>query len=141
LKLKFRPILVSAGASPAGPKDELIARNKEAKAAMRAARADVHRALAEYEQTETIYQRGLDAVRQEAQQATAKANETFQKLIPILEQFENNAKVRLLAALQLLSDPTIAGEIEDATALQHEAAQLEPVFSRLAQAFGPLQEL
>src|SRR5207245_7383807 len=87
------------------------------------------------------YQRGLDAVRQEAQQATAKANETFQKLIPILEQFENNAKVRLLAALQLLSDPTIAGKIEDATALQHEAAQLEPVFSRLAQAFGPLQEL
>ena len=138
LKLKFRPILI-----PKEIEKELFATDtiKNARLAMEGSRAEVQRALFEYEQNETLFQRGLDAIRQESQQATAKAFQTFDKLVPTLQAFETHAQTRLAGALQLLCEPSIAQRIENAAALQSEAARLKVVFARLSQVFGPLQEM
>jgi len=138
LKLKFRPILI-----PEQPDNELFAIDtvQNAKQAMESSRPEVQKKLFEYEQTETLYQRGLDAVRQESQQATANALQTFEKLIPTLQTFETNARTRLSGLLQLLSEPSVNERIENAAELRDEATRLRIVFARLAQVFAPLHEM
>src|SRR5207302_1780820 len=110
----------------------LIEKINHARRTMEEAKPAVQKALMEYEQTETLYQRGLDAIRQTAQQATAKAEESFQRITPILEPFEKNAQLRLTGALELLNDSESVGNIENGAAFRDEAARLTPVFSRLA---------
>jgi Zn-dependent protease with chaperone function len=141
LKLKFRPILISETAEKEIFPTEAAATVKQARQAMESSKAEVRKALFEYEQTETLYQRGLDAVRQETQQASAKALQTLEKLAPVLEPFEGHAQTRLAGALQLLSQAAIAEKIEDGPELQAEADRLGTVFARLGQVFGPLQEM
>ena len=141
LKLKFRPLRI-----PADYQTELFDRGlttslKEARGAMEQSQPTVKKALAEYEQAELNYQRGLDAIRQTSQQATTNASETMRSLQPTLEPFERNAQVRLAAALLLLNDPPTAAKLSNAAALKDEAVQLLPVFASLGEAFGPLQEL
>jgi Zn-dependent protease with chaperone function len=141
LKLKFRPLLV-----PQHHQAELLTAGltesiKQARRAMEQSQPAVQRALADYEQAQMSYQRGLDAISQGAQQATARASEAMQSLVPILETFERHAQTRLSGALQLLNDPATAARISNAEVLRAEAAQLTLVFARLGEAFGPLQEL
>jgi hypothetical protein len=59
-----------------------------------------------------------DAVRQESQQATTNALQTFEKLIPTLQTFETNARTRLSGLLQLLSEPSVSERIENAAELR-----------------------
>jgi Zn-dependent protease with chaperone function len=141
LKLKFRPLRI-----PADYQAELLNRgladsSKEARGTMEQSQPSVKKALAEYEQAELNYQRGLDAIRQASQQATTIASESMHALLPTLEPFERNAQVRLAAALLLLNDPPTAAKLSNAAALRDEAVQLLPVFASLGEAFGPLQEL
>jgi hypothetical protein len=114
---------------------------KRARSAMEQAQPKMQKVLVEYEQAELSYQRGLQAIRQESQQATAKATAAMQALAPILEAFERQAQLRLTSALRLLNDPTLTEKISQAETLQAEAAQLVPVFACVGEAFVPLQEL
>lgn len=141
LKMKYRPILIPEEAEKEFFSTEVMADIKRARQAMEGSRGEVLKTLLEYDQTETLYQRGFNAVRQEAQQATGKALETFAKLVPTLQVFETHAQSRLTGALSLLAESSIAAGIEDGNDLQDEAARLRPVFARLGQVFGPLQEL
>ncbi len=138
LRLKFRPIVLPAAElCNANPKETLLAAKRE----MEQSKPAVQKALADHEQAELNYQRGLDAISQTAQQATVMAAETMKSLVPTLEKFERNAKARLGSALQLLKEPGIAEGIKNAAALRAEVAQLTPVYVALCQAFEPLQEL
>jgi len=141
LKLKHLTILV-----PENPQAELSAALlvesvKQAGLSMEKSEPAVKKALAEYEQAETLYQRGFDAVRQSSQQATTKAAETMQSLAPTLAAFQRHAQTRLSGALQLLNDPALASKVNDAAALQAEAAQLIVVFARVGETMAPLLEL
>jgi hypothetical protein len=141
LKLVHRPILISEQPAnllaPEQAKEEL----GRARQGMEQAKAEVQKALSDYGQAETLYQRGYDAVRQESQQATAKASARLQELAPTLERFEKNAATRIDCALQLLNEQSLAEKLSNADALRREARQLRIVFARLGQAFGPLQDL
>ncbi|MDB6121335.1 MAG: heat shock protein HtpX [Pedosphaera sp.] len=141
LKLTFRPLIFSKDVLPATPVATLIENVKNARLAMEQSKTDVQQALVEYEQAENLYQRGLNAIVQTSQQATTKADATKQTFIPALAAFEQQAQIRLTAALQLLNAPEIAANINEASSLQQEAATLAVVFARLSQAFVPLQEL
>jgi Zn-dependent protease with chaperone function len=141
LKLKYRLLLIPDHVQPELRAGNLVQTVKQARQVMEAARPAVQKALADYEQAELNYQRGLDALKQTAQRATAKASEIQQSLVPVIEPFEQFARTRLAGALQLLKDPAIAAKLENAPALQAEAAQLLPVFACLGEAFVPLQEL
>jgi Zn-dependent protease with chaperone function len=141
LKLKFRPLHL-----PEHYQAELLTTGlregiQQARRAMEQSQTAVQKALADYERAELSYQRGLDAISQSAQQATARASEDMQALVPSLETFERHAQTRLCGALELLHDPATAAKISNAEALRVEAAQLTVVFARLGEAFGPLQEL
>ena len=141
LQLKYRPLRIPAEYQTELLHNGLAASVRAARAAMEDSQPAVQKALADYEQAEVTYQRGLDAIRQSSQQATTKASETMQALIPTLEAFERNAQVRLAANLLLLIDPATLARLPKAAALKDEAAQLLPVFACLGEAFGPLQEL
>jgi Zn-dependent protease with chaperone function len=141
LKLAIRPLLISVEAGLPFSADSLVENLKRSRQVMEQSKPSVEKALAEYEQAETLRQRGLNALLQNSQQATAMAITTQQSLIPTLEAFENHARTRLDCALQLLQDPDLSGKICDGAALQAEAARLTPVFARLGRAFVPLQEL
>jgi Zn-dependent protease with chaperone function len=140
LTWKFRPLFLAnhqAGLLTAGLSEGIA----EARRAMEQSQPAVQKALAEYEQAELSYQRGLDAINQSSQQATAKASEAMQSLVPLLEAFERHTQTRLSGALTLLNDSATASRISNAGELQAEAARLTPVFASLGEAFGPLQEL
>jgi hypothetical protein len=141
VKWVFRPILVSAEIPPPASAANLVENLKHARLAMEESKPAVEKALAEYEQAETLYQRGLNALLQSSQQATGMAAATQQSLIPTLEAFENHARTRLNCALQLLRNPDLSGKISDGALLQREAAQLTVVSARLGRVFVPLQEL
>jgi Zn-dependent protease with chaperone function len=145
LKWVFRPISISGSHSesallPASTA-ELVATLKRSRQAMEESKPAVQKALAEYETAEGLYQRGLNALVQTSQQATEKATATIQELVPVLEPFEKHANNRLTCALRLCQDPDIAGKLANADVLLKEVEHLTPVFERLSQAFGPLQEL
>jgi Zn-dependent protease with chaperone function len=141
VKLVFRAIPYSEEPPQKLPLGELIETSKKAKQAMESAKPQVQKALAEYQEAESLYQRGLDAIRQEAQQASEKASVKLRELIPLIEPFENNARVRLECGLLLLNDPEIAARVSEAELLRGEAARLRIVLARLSEAFGPLQAL
>ena len=141
LKFVHRPVLISEQATESLPTEQARQELKNARQGMEQAKTEIQKALADYGQAETLYQRGYDAIRQESQQATTKASATMQQLAPTLERFEKNAAARLDCALQLLNEPSVAGQLPKAGAWQKEARQLRIVFARLGQAFGPLQEL
>jgi Zn-dependent protease with chaperone function len=141
LKWDFRPILVPAATLPLASAATLVENLKRSRQAMEESKPAVAKALAEYEQAEALYQRGLNALLQNSQQATGRAAAIRQKLIPTLETFETHVRTRLGCALQLLQDPELSGKVSDGASLREEAARLAPVFARLGQAFVPLQEL
>jgi Zn-dependent protease with chaperone function len=140
-KLTFRPIIISQALRSGKSSADLLAGIKDAKQSMQRAGAEVQKAMGEYQQAETLYQRGLNAIRQGSQQATAKAEETFQKIVPVLESFEKAAQSRLAGALELLEDGAVIQNVENGQDLQKEARQLSIVFARLGQVFGSLQEV
>src|SRR6266850_2479785 len=140
VRLIFRPVLIAV--VPAGaPAADLVDRLKNARQAMEQSKPEVQKALSEYEQAEALYQRGLEAINQGSQQATAKASAIIERLLPTLKTFEDHTQTRLGCALQLLRNPEVAAKINDVATLQHEAAQLSSVFARLGEVFLPLQEL
>ena len=140
LKMAYRPILIPEE-TPLLSAADLAALLEQSRHGMEQSKAEVQKALNEYEVAEFLYQRGLDALRQNAQQATEKATATQQKLIPTLEAFENYAGTRLSCALQLVRQPDFASKLEGAPALQREARQLIPVFASLGQVFARLQDV
>jgi len=141
LKLVHRPVLISEQSAALPDWNQTKQELRNAREAMQQAKPEVQKALADYNQAESLYQRGYDAIRQESQQATSKASATMQQLTPRLETFEKNAAARLDCALQLLNEPAVAEKVPNAAALQREARQLRIVFARLGKAFGPLQDL
>ncbi|HXP60605.1 MAG TPA: M48 family metalloprotease [Dongiaceae bacterium] len=141
LQLKFRPLQVLGSDERELFPGNLSESVRLARSAMEESRPAVQKALAEYEQAERAYQRGLEAISQSAQQSTARAAQTMQSLAPVLETFERHAQTRLAAALRFLNEAALAGKISGAAAVQAEAARLTPVFARLGAAFGPLHEL
>jgi Zn-dependent protease with chaperone function len=141
LNLKFRPLFLPEPGQAEFLIEGLCDAIKQARQAMEQSQASVRKALAEYERAEFSYQLGLNAIRQDSQQATARATEAMQALVPILANFESQAQTRLGGAIRLLHDPVMAARISDAAALRDEAARLAPVFTCLGEAFVPLQEL
>src|SRR6266404_2817405 len=141
VSLVFRPILIAEEVPDQSSAADLVARLKKARQAMAESKPEVQKALSEYEQAEALYQRGLDAINQSSQQATAKAATIIERLLPTLMAFEENTQIRLGCALQLLRDPNVAARIGEVGSVQKEADQLSLVFRRLGEVFVSLQEL
>src|SRR5213075_2587867 len=141
LKLTHRPILIPDGELPPATNEELAEGIRNARAAMEKSQPEVQKALREYGEAETLYQRGLDALARGSQQATEKAAAIQRELAPILATFEGHAQTRLENALRLLHQPELAERIAGAASLEIEADQLIDVFGRLAVIFSPLQEV
>jgi len=95
----------------------------------------------EYEEAETLYQRGLNALKNASQTATQRAESMMSKLEPTLALFEGHAQTRLGAAMRLMNAPEFAEKIADVEALRSEANRLRVVFNELGEVFIPLREL
>ncbi len=141
LKWTSRPIMVPEEAPASAPAAELIENLKQARSAMEQSKAAVEKALTEYASAEALHQRGLDAILQNSQEATAKAVEAKQGVAPALDAFAKHAEARLINALQLLYEPAVVRKIPDLELLQKETATLAVVLARLGLIYGPLQEL
>ena len=78
----------------------------KARQAMEQTKAQVLKANREYEEAETLFQRGWDALARSAEKAQAQATETMRTLAPTLEAFESCAQRALSYELD---DPAING--------------------------------
>lgn len=113
----------------------------EARRAMGLSQPGAQRALAEYGQAEQLLQRGVQALRQDSQQATQKAEAVFARVLPALGKYQRQAAARLAAALELLRDPRRSGELGEALRFQEEATSLTLLLNRLGRVHGMLRDL
>lgn len=141
LRLKFRPIRISMGELESATKTELMQRVRDARKAMEQSAPEAKKANRDYEQAESLYQRGLDALKNASQTATTQAESVMATLAPTLAMFEGHAQTRLAGALRLLRDAEVGGKIKDVESLRGEADRLMVVFQEFGEMFVPLQEL
>jgi Zn-dependent protease with chaperone function len=139
VKLKYRPILISSAEPVSATITELTQQICHARQAMEQSLPEVIKANREYEEAEALLQRGLDAIKNQSQTATERAEALMRNLAPTLGTFEAHAQTRLTAALHLLHHPEI--QLENLETLRKEVDQLTVVFRGIGEIFPSLQDL